>query len=110
MKKKRMDPNDEITIVPDWSGSDSIPPYASNVAMVQADPDFHVLTLGFLSPPRGAHMVEGPEIPVPVSIVARVLLTPRDVESLIDMLRANLDKRMEIQSRLEILEEDSSND
>ena len=104
------DPNDEITIVPDWSGFESIPPYASNVAIAQANPEYHVLTLGFLSPPRGAHTMEGQEISVPVSIVARVLLTPEDIESLIGLLRANVEKRLEIQNRLKMLEAGSSND
>ena len=82
-------PNEDITVHPDWSGQESIAPRAVNVAMVQTDPDFHVLTLGFMSPPRDMHLMDEDEITVPVAVVARVAMVPSDVDRLIRMLLAS---------------------
>lgn len=85
--------SEEITIHADWSGQERIAPRAVNIAMVQADPDFHLLTLGFVSPPQGVHVIEEDEITMPVAVVARLVIVHDDLDRLISMLRASMETR-----------------
>ena len=78
----------------DWSGLADIPLRPANVCVVQAMPDGHVLSFGY-APPLLAPSASPQD--VPVQVVARLVLSPRSVDSFITALQANILKRRELE-------------
>ena len=84
----------EHTLRIDWSSSESALVEPVNQFVVQAGPDHHVLTLGFVSTPiilddedrrRAIEMTS-----ISPRVVARVLLTPKGISQLVDVLTKNI--------------------
>ena len=86
----------EVEIRVDWSKAQDEPVQPVNVFAAQANPHYHLLSLGFLAPPIA---VEQPatqrsgEMSMSVRIVARILLTPEDMRQLVRVLSDNVESR-----------------
>lgn len=80
----------------DWSGLPDVPLRPANVCVVQAMPDGHVLNFGFAPPP----VVPGPNLKpedMQVQVVARLVLSSKSADSFLAALRANINRRHELE-------------
>ena len=79
----------------DWSAADGMAVQPVNIFMVQSGPDSHVLNLGFVLPP----LHDERPATLPVQVVARVLLTPGTIGTLMEGLADNVRRREELQHK-----------
>jgi hypothetical protein len=80
----------------DWSKAEEEPVQAVNVFAAQANPQYHLLNLGFLAPPVTIDQgdVQGAgELSIAARVVARILLTPEDMRQLVKILSDNIASR-----------------
>jgi hypothetical protein len=80
----------------DWSKAEEEPVQAVNVFAAQANPHYHLLSLGFLAPPVNVDLadVQGAgELSIAARVVARILLTPEDMRQLVKILSDNIASR-----------------
>ena len=80
----------------DWSGAQQEPVQPVNAFSAQTNANFHVLSLGFVAPPIRDDVRRVGKLTVPVSIAARVLLTPGDMRRLVDILSHSIGSHQEV--------------
>ena len=76
----------------DWSGAEEEPIVPANVFAAQANPNFHLLSIGFLAPPI-RDGVQPPRKTLSVRVAARFLLTPEDMRELVEILSRNIERQ-----------------
>ena len=80
----------------DWSELPNVRLRPANVCIAQAHPDGHILNFGFAAPPVAPHGEIRPE-DVRVQVVARIVMSPGAADSLLSVLKTNIQRRHQVE-------------
>ena len=84
----------------DWGRAQEEPVQAVNVFAAQANPHFHLLNLGFIAPPVAVDQEDARRInrlkSIQPHVVARIFLTPDDMQKLVQILSDNIESRQRL--------------
>ena len=93
-------PKEDLNIRADWSGAEDEPVQVVNMFAAQANPNHHVVNFGFVAPPVVVDSIDlerARELKsLPVRVVARLFLTPTDMQQLVKILSDNIQAREKI--------------